>query len=92
MFLKSRNSLAPKTDTRPIVQKKLSITDALTPAEMIRVGARTSFGIEGYEISPSKKRPEQYSVGKSKALGPIALEANFRKNYPGAGAYSTGFE
>ena len=34
------------------------------------------------------KKPVQPTISKSKAPGPIEAEANYRKNFPGAGDYS----
>ena len=76
-----------RDSTRFQVYKKPSITDTLSPTEMIRATMKTSFGIEGYEVPANEqlKRAGSFMFFKSKAPGPIQGEAEFRKQFPGAG-------
>ena len=77
-----------------IRQHKPSIIESLSPAEMVKVSAKTSFGIQGYEIKTADqlKKAESYSMFKSKAPGPIAGEADYRKQFPGSGQYNSPFD
>lgn len=48
---------------------------------------KTSFGIEGYEVPANEqiKKGRSFIFFKSEAPGPIQSEAEFRKQFPGAG-------
>ena len=52
--------------------------------------ANSSFGLDDYDMPSAglQKKPVQPTINKSKAPGPIEAEANYRKNFPGAGSYT----
>lgn len=50
----------------------------------------TDFGIEGYNM-PKQGSPTKHAratINKNKTPGPIEAEAKYRRNFPGAGAYT----
>jgi hypothetical protein len=56
---------------------------------------KSGIGIEGYEVPSGEqltKRAGSFIFLKSQAPGPIASEAEFRKQFPGAGQYNIPFE
>ena len=72
--------------------RSLSIAE-MAPRDVVRLGSKSSnnmFGLEHYTIpkSDSPGKVKSSIIPKSKAPGPIEREARYRKNFPGAGAYT----
>ena len=74
--------------------RSASITTLLSPKEMVKQFSRKGsqdFGIEGYQAvkhGPQRKGSLNGMIPKNKTPGLIESEARYRKNFPGAGAYT----
>ena len=73
--------------------RSASITDLLSPKEIIQEFTRKGsqdFGIAGYNMpkSGSPLKTSKATINKNKTPGPIEAEAKYRRNFPGAGAYT----
>jgi len=91
-FQKSRNDFQIRTGrVSPI--RSASITALLSPREMVREFTRqgsNDMGIQGYNM-PKAGNPRKVINGmmnKNKSPGNIESEANYRRNFPGAGQYN----
>ena len=96
-FANTRNN--PQIHTgRVSAIRSASITALLSPHEMVKSLSRGSndFGIQGYMIpNTNALSPGKYTGGviaKNKSLSPIEAEANYRKQFPGAGQYALSIE
>ena len=74
--------------------RSASITSLLTPKEMVEQFTRRGsqdFGIEGYQAvkhGPPRKKSLNGMIPKNKTPGLIESETRYRRNFPGAGAYT----
>ena len=74
--------------------RSASITTLLSPKEMVKQFSRKGsqdFGIEGYQAvkhGPDRKKSLNGMIPKNKTPGLIESEARYRRNFPGAGAYT----
>ena len=74
--------------------RSASITTLLSPKEMVQQFTRRGsqdFGIEGYQAvkhGPPRKKSLNGMIPKNKTPGPFEQETRYRRNFPGAGAYT----
>lgn len=73
--------------------RSASITALLSPKEMVREFTKRGsqdFGIQDYNLPKSglPQRGRSGVIPKNKTPGPIESEARYRKQFPGAGAYT----